>query len=189
MIAVAATERFRGGSRVTFLCGGRALAGYRRLRDAVAGSVRALSVLPDGAARGHRAAAGGRQGSAQADQGLPGEARGPGGRRAGGRRGRGWGRPGSWRRRSPGWDAAGLKLIAARIVERPGHVAVLVGDPPPAADRRGAFGGPAARRGSPPAPARRAARGKGRRPPRARPGRRRHVPGSRRATVRTGPLA
>src|SRR5436190_4217650 len=46
MIAVAATERFRGGSRVTFLCGGRALAGYRSLRDAVTGSVRALSVLP-----------------------------------------------------------------------------------------------------------------------------------------------
>ena len=41
IIAVAATERFRGGSSVTFLCGGRALAGYRSLRDAVAGSVRA----------------------------------------------------------------------------------------------------------------------------------------------------
>ena len=26
-----------------------------------------------------------------------------------------------------GWDAAGLKTIAARIVERPGHVVVLVG--------------------------------------------------------------
>ena len=33
IIAIAATERFRGGSRVTFLCGGRALAGYRALRD------------------------------------------------------------------------------------------------------------------------------------------------------------
>jgi len=32
----------------------------------------------------------------------------------------------------PGWDAAGLKLIASRIVERPGHVAILVGDPAPA---------------------------------------------------------
>ena len=29
-----------------------------------------------------------------------------------------------------GWDAAALKTIAARIAERPGHVAVLVGDPP-----------------------------------------------------------
>jgi len=29
-----------------------------------------------------------------------------------------------------GWDAAALKTIASRIAERPGHVAVLVGDPP-----------------------------------------------------------
>ena len=33
----------------------------------------------------------------------------------------------------PGWDAAGLKTIASQIVERPGHVAVLVGDATPAA--------------------------------------------------------
>jgi len=46
IIAVSATERFRGGLRVTFLCGGRALTGFRALRDVVAGSVRALSVLP-----------------------------------------------------------------------------------------------------------------------------------------------
>jgi alanyl-tRNA synthetase len=32
----------------------------------------------------------------------------------------------------PGWDANGLKTIASRIVERSGHVAVLVGDPAPA---------------------------------------------------------
>ena len=76
-------------------------AGYRSLRDAVAGSVRALSVLPAELPARDRAAAGGRQGSAQADQGLPVEARGPGGRRAGGRaRSPARGRPGSWRRRS-----------------------------------------------------------------------------------------
>jgi alanyl-tRNA synthetase len=46
LIAVSATERFRGGMRVTFLCGARALSGFRALRDVVAGSVRALSVLP-----------------------------------------------------------------------------------------------------------------------------------------------
>ena len=32
----------------------------------------------------------------------------------------------------PGWDANGLKTIAARIAERPGHVAILVGGPAPA---------------------------------------------------------
>jgi len=46
IIAVSVVERFRGGSRVTFLCGGRALRAFRLQRDAIAGSVRHLSVLP-----------------------------------------------------------------------------------------------------------------------------------------------
>ena len=46
LIAVTATEKFKGGLRLTFVCGGRALRALRRLRDAVAGSVRVLSVLP-----------------------------------------------------------------------------------------------------------------------------------------------
>jgi alanyl-tRNA synthetase len=46
MIAVTAVEKFRGGSRLTFVCGGRALRALRGLRDAVAGCVRSLSVLP-----------------------------------------------------------------------------------------------------------------------------------------------
>ena len=46
LIAVTAAEKFRGGSRVTFVCGGRALRALRGYRDAVAGSVRSLSVLP-----------------------------------------------------------------------------------------------------------------------------------------------
>jgi alanyl-tRNA synthetase len=46
LIAVTATEKFKGGLRLTFVCGGRALRTLRQLRDAVAGSVRVLSVLP-----------------------------------------------------------------------------------------------------------------------------------------------
>jgi alanyl-tRNA synthetase len=46
LIAVTGTERFKGGTRVEFVCGGRALARFRYLRDAVSGSVRSLSVLP-----------------------------------------------------------------------------------------------------------------------------------------------
>ena len=46
-IAVASWERFKGGHRITFLCGGRALAAYRVLRDAVTGAVQKLSVLPE----------------------------------------------------------------------------------------------------------------------------------------------
>jgi alanyl-tRNA synthetase len=46
MIAIANAERFRGGSRLTFVCGGRASRMFRTYRDAVSGAVRVLSVLP-----------------------------------------------------------------------------------------------------------------------------------------------
>ena len=46
MIAVTNAERFRGGSRVTFVCGGRASKTFRTYRDAISGAVRVLSVLP-----------------------------------------------------------------------------------------------------------------------------------------------
>jgi alanyl-tRNA synthetase len=46
MIAVTNAERFRGGSRLTFVCGGRASRSFHSYRDAVAGAVRVLSVLP-----------------------------------------------------------------------------------------------------------------------------------------------
>jgi alanyl-tRNA synthetase len=46
LIAVLAVERVRGGSRLTFACGSRALRALRAYRDVIAGSVRTLSVLP-----------------------------------------------------------------------------------------------------------------------------------------------
>jgi alanyl-tRNA synthetase len=46
VIAVTGAEKFRGGTRLTFVCGNRALRVLRGYRDAVAGSVRSLSVLP-----------------------------------------------------------------------------------------------------------------------------------------------
>ena len=46
VIVIRATERFRGGTRVTFLCGRRALASYRVLRDDVDAAARTLSVAP-----------------------------------------------------------------------------------------------------------------------------------------------
>jgi alanyl-tRNA synthetase len=45
-IAVAAWERFKGGQRVEFLCGGRALRRFWSMRDSLGASVRLLSVLP-----------------------------------------------------------------------------------------------------------------------------------------------
>src|SRR6266542_102353 len=47
IIAVASWERFKGGQRIEFVCGGRALGRWRSLRDTIAASVRLLSVLPD----------------------------------------------------------------------------------------------------------------------------------------------
>jgi alanyl-tRNA synthetase len=46
VIAVIASERFKGGSRLTFVCGHRALRVLRGYRDAISGSIRVLSVLP-----------------------------------------------------------------------------------------------------------------------------------------------
>jgi alanyl-tRNA synthetase len=45
-LIVTAAEKFKGGTRVTFACGSRAIQAFQLLRDAVAGSVRLLSVLP-----------------------------------------------------------------------------------------------------------------------------------------------
>lgn len=47
LIAISGVERFKGGLRVEFVCGGRALRAYRSLKNSVSGSVRLLSVLPE----------------------------------------------------------------------------------------------------------------------------------------------
>jgi alanyl-tRNA synthetase len=47
VIAIGAVERFKGGQRVEFMCGGRALGALRSMRDTIAGAVRLLSVLPE----------------------------------------------------------------------------------------------------------------------------------------------
>jgi alanyl-tRNA synthetase len=52
LIAVSGSEKFRGGTRVEFLCGGRALRRFRTWRDALAGTMRYLSVPPEELASG-----------------------------------------------------------------------------------------------------------------------------------------
>jgi alanyl-tRNA synthetase len=47
IIAIGACERFKGGQRVEFLCGGRALDRFRVLRDTAAAAVRLLSTSAD----------------------------------------------------------------------------------------------------------------------------------------------
>jgi alanyl-tRNA synthetase len=47
VIAIGGWEKFRGGSRIEFLCGGRALRRFRLWRDALADTQRRLSVAPE----------------------------------------------------------------------------------------------------------------------------------------------
>ena len=47
LIAVLSAERLRGGTRLEFVCGGRALRALRTFRDAAAGCIRHLSVAPE----------------------------------------------------------------------------------------------------------------------------------------------
>jgi alanyl-tRNA synthetase len=46
MIAVSGSEKYKGGIRIEFVCGGRALSEYGVLRDTVNGCIRQVSVLP-----------------------------------------------------------------------------------------------------------------------------------------------
>jgi alanyl-tRNA synthetase len=132
LIAVAGSEKFRGGTRLEFLCGTRALDGFHALGDSVAASVRLLSVLPaelpDAIDRLHADArdtrrqvrdlqmrlAGHEAASLAAGAQILGSAR-------------------VVVAALDGWDANGLKAIAAAIAARPGHVAVLLGTPAPSA--------------------------------------------------------
>ena len=47
VIAIGSVERFKGGQRIEFFCGSRALAKFRAMRDALADAVRLLSVAAD----------------------------------------------------------------------------------------------------------------------------------------------
>ena len=132
IIAVAGSEKFKGGTRLEFLCGGRALAGFHALGDSVAASVRLLSVLPaelpaaiervQTEARDLRRTLkdlqirlAGHEANALADRAeLVGSTR-------------------AVVAALDGWDANGLKTIAAAIAARPGHAALLLGTPAPAA--------------------------------------------------------
>ena len=125
VIAVQAWERYKGGTRISFVCGGRVLAHFRAYRDVVAGAVRQLSIqpaeLPDAVTRLQAEAREMRQRARalaeqlavyEADR-LAGDAEDVGGNRV-------------VCRVVDGRDAAGLKALSQAIVARPGHVVALV---------------------------------------------------------------
>ena len=125
IIAVAGFERFKGGLRIEFVCGGRALQAYRGLKDAVAGGVRLLSVLPGElpAAIEKLQTAGRAQQKAQENlherlaihEGA-----------ALAEKGKKIGNVTLVAEALPGWDAAGLKKLASAVASHEGTVAVLL---------------------------------------------------------------
>jgi alanyl-tRNA synthetase len=131
-IAVASSERLRGGSRLEFVCGVRALRTFRLLRDSIAASVRLVSALPGelpaGIERLQRDARETRRQLKDAQARLAGfEAAALAGRAA---------VHGDARvvvEALEGWDQSGLKIIASTIAARPGHMAVLFSTPAPSA--------------------------------------------------------
>lgn len=126
IIAVSGWERFRGGTRVEFVCGGRALRRHRRLRDIFHSATRLLSVnleeLPAGIERIQEEGKDARRRlkdahaqlavhqadalAAAADGGVVVSV-------------------------LDGWDQNGLKAVATALAARGGCTAALVSAPPP----------------------------------------------------------
>jgi len=130
IIAIAGIERFKGGSRVEFVCGGRALRSHRRLGDLVARCVKALSVasheVPASIERMQGEAKDLRRQMKDLQTRLAGhEAE---------MLAAGADTTGTARvvvAALDGWDAQALKQIATAIAGKPGHVAILIGSPAP----------------------------------------------------------
>ena len=130
-IAVSSSERFRGGTRIEFRCGVRALHGYRALRDGLSAAARLLSTAPEevpaAIERTQAESKLARHRIKDLQEQLAGH-------QAAALAARGANVDGVMHVVEPldGWDMVGLKTIATMIVARPGHVAVLVGSGPPA---------------------------------------------------------
>lgn len=124
LIAIRSWERFKGGQRLEFLCGGRALNGFRALREAVDACVQATSAAPHelGATiERYQADLKEQKRTLTAMQGELAQYRAVELANAA--------EPvGSWRIlfRAIDADANGLKVLASAIAARPGHGAVLV---------------------------------------------------------------
>jgi len=131
MIAVSGVERFKGGLRVSFVCGGRALARFARMRAALDDSIKRISVHPDELpaaigrlqdeikAQRHTIRAQQEKLAASEADAL----------RAGAEVANGIALVVAY---VAGWDSNGIKLLASTLTSGPGVVAALVGDGSPA---------------------------------------------------------
>lgn len=130
VIAIASWERFKGGHRIEFLSGGRALARFRSLRDTMAAAVRVMSVstaeLPESIEQLQRDVKEGRRALAALQIEL---ARYRAGELAASAEETPRGRLVA---RVVDADANGLKALASAVTGRPGIAAVLVSTGTPA---------------------------------------------------------
>jgi alanyl-tRNA synthetase len=131
MIAVAGAERFKGGMRVEFVCGGRALRAYRGLKEAIGGSVRLLSVLPEELPSAIEKLQNASRAQQKAHEALlerlaMHEALALAGK------GRKIGSSTLVAEALSGWDSNGLKKLASAITSNPGMVAALMTTESPA---------------------------------------------------------
>ena len=132
IIAISSTERFKGGTRVGFVCGERALRYVRAQREQVAGCVRLLSVTPEELESEIERVQTGQRDQRRTIRVLQsrlasldaaslvaaGEA---------------VGAATVVVSRLAGHDAGSLKAVAVEVARRPGHVAVLTSDARPVA--------------------------------------------------------
>jgi alanyl-tRNA synthetase len=129
-IAIAGSDRFRGGSRIEFRCGIRTMHGYRALREAAAGAARLLSTaVGDLPGAVERLQAEDKEGRSRLktfqEKAAIAEAA------ALAQRARRSGAVSVVVESLSDWDANGIKAIAAAIAARPGHAAVLTTAAPP----------------------------------------------------------
>ena len=130
IVAIAGVERFKGGLRVEFVCGDRALLAYRALRAAVDGSIKLLSVLPEEVpAAIEKLQRGSREQTKQQDAlavrlaAYEAEKLAAAGEKSGAAT--------LVAAVVSGWDANGLKRLSSAIVERPATAAVVLSSESP----------------------------------------------------------
>jgi alanyl-tRNA synthetase len=125
LIAITSWEKYKGGVRLEFVCGARALSAFNALRDNMAATIRQLSVLPtelpDAIARLQAESRDLQKRLRSNQERLAGFEAGAIAERAesvGGMR--------LVLERADEWDANGLKALAVAIASHPGHAAVLL---------------------------------------------------------------
>jgi alanyl-tRNA synthetase len=130
VIAIAGWERFKSGLRVEFVCGGRALAAFRALREIVSAGARALTAPPSELPASIERLQAEAKDRARALKILQeklaaheAEALARSAERVGSAR------VAVAALSDAAWDAGAVKAIASAIAARPGHAAVVLGPP------------------------------------------------------------